>query len=133
MWLSPPSGTLSFHIRRRPADYQPRKRKKKPSSHGGVELPGPASPQGLPQGVPQGVVPQGGFRCGSLYDRLPFLLAVHPDGGQPGPRHRILLNMTEVGSAPSGTQCLQVRGMRRRGSAVISTEPRSSLLCVDSS
>ncbi|CAN8026308.1 unnamed protein product, partial [Ixodes persulcatus] len=83
-------GTLSFHIRRRPADYQPRKRKKKPSSHGGVELPGPA-----------------------LYDRLPFLLAVHPDGGQPGPRHRILLNMTEVGSAPSGTQCLQVRGMQR--------------------
>ncbi|KAG0411405.1 hypothetical protein HPB47_011467, partial [Ixodes persulcatus] len=80
-------GTLSFHIRRRPADYQPRKRKKKPSSHGG-----------------------GGFRCGSLYDRLPFLLAVHPDGGQPGPRHRILLNMTEVGSAPSGTQCLQLQG-----------------------
>ncbi|KAM7294708.1 afadin [Ixodes scapularis] len=103
-------GTLSFHIRRRPADYQPRKRKKKPSSHGGVELPGPTSPQGLPQGNPQGVVPQGGFRCGSLYDRLPFLLAVHPDGGQPGPRHRILLNMTEVGSAPSGTQCLQLQG-----------------------
>ena len=24
------SGTLTFHVRRRPADYQPRKRKKKP-------------------------------------------------------------------------------------------------------
>ncbi|CAN8002103.1 unnamed protein product [Ixodes hexagonus] len=101
-------GTLSFHIRRRPADYQPRKRKKKPSSHGGTEPLGP--PMGPPMGPP--VVPQGGggFRCGSLYDRLPFLLAVHPEGGQPGPRHRILLNMTEVGSAPSGTQCLQLQG-----------------------
>lgn len=77
-----PAGTLSFHIRRRPADHQPRKRKKKAPSGGGTVPPD----EGLP--MLQEVLPGG--------------------GGAPGPCHPIPLHMTEVGSAPSGSQGLQV-------------------------
>ncbi|KAH9363512.1 hypothetical protein HPB48_005955 [Haemaphysalis longicornis] len=77
-------GTLSFHIRRRPADYQPRKRKKKAPSGGGTVPPD----EGLP--MLQEVLPGG--------------------GGAPGPCHPIPLHMTEVGSAPSGSQGLQLSG-----------------------
>ncbi|XP_075525931.1 adherens junction formation factor afadin [Dermacentor variabilis] len=76
-------GTLSFHIRRRPADYQPRKRKKKAPSGGGTVLP---------------------------EEGLPFLQEVPQGGGPPGPCHPIPLHMTEVGSAPSGSQGLQLQG-----------------------
>ncbi|KAH6922155.1 hypothetical protein HPB50_009904 [Hyalomma asiaticum] len=76
-------GTLSFHIRRRPADYQPRKRKKKAPSGGGT------------------VPPEEG---------LPFLQEVPQGGGPPGPCHPIPLHMTEIGSAPSGSQGLQLQG-----------------------
>lgn len=48
-------GTLSFHIRRRPHDYQPRKRKKKPK------------PAQLPEGV--------------TLDRLPYLQEIRPSPG----------------------------------------------------
>ncbi|KAH7985911.1 hypothetical protein HPB52_025310 [Rhipicephalus sanguineus] len=76
-------GTQSFHIRRRPADYQPRKRKKKAPSGGGT------------------VPPEEG---------LPFLQEVPQGGGPPGPCHPIPLHMTEIGSAPSGSQGLQLQG-----------------------
>lgn len=103
----PPSrGSIMFHVRRRPADYGPRKRKKKPiKGMGGGGGPGgdahehqrPRDPHFLP-------------------DRLPFLIELGPDGqelGGTGRQHQLHLNVTEVGtdrSAHTGGQSLQLFG-----------------------
>ncbi|XP_069688876.1 afadin isoform X3 [Periplaneta americana] len=77
-------GSIMFHVRRRPADYHPRKRKKKPQQkwNKGNELLD--------------------YRYEDGYDRLPFFLELNPDGsdivtGTPK-RHRLQPNVTEVGS-----------------------------------
>ncbi|CAL1290125.1 unnamed protein product [Larinioides sclopetarius] len=87
-------GALSFHVRRRPADYQPRKRKKK------------AKP----------TKDDMGYRCDDANEKLPYLLELNPDGSEshgPPKKHRLYLNVTEVGSERSssiGGQYLQLFG-----------------------
>lgn len=93
----PARGSVMFHIRRRPVDYQPRKRKKKPKSAKG-DL-------------------DGGYPYGDGPERLPFFLELNPDGSEitsGSPKKYILhLNVTEVGSergmSPNG-QYLQLFG-----------------------
>ncbi|XP_069950170.1 afadin-like isoform X2 [Cherax quadricarinatus] len=101
----PPSrGSIMFHVRRRPADHGPRKRKKKPVKGAGGGGPGgdahdhrPRDPYFLP-------------------DRLPFLIELGPDGselGGTGRQHQLHLNVTEVGtdrSTHTGGQSLQLFG-----------------------
>ncbi|KAG8189760.1 hypothetical protein JTE90_012933 [Oedothorax gibbosus] len=88
-------GTLSFHVRRRPADYQPRKRKKKPKPTKGDDI---------------------SYRSDDLNEKLPYLLELNPDGSEshgPPKKHRLYLNVTEVGSERSssiGGQYLQLFG-----------------------
>src|SRR6218665_1229171 len=92
-------GVLTFHIRRRPADYQSRKRKKKPSQFDSISNSETVS-----------------FGKGSSLDEalstgkiaIPFLLEVSPDGSELIPqnrpnipsarRHYLNMNVTEVGS-----------------------------------
>ncbi|GFY73939.1 afadin [Trichonephila inaurata madagascariensis] len=87
-------GALSFHVRRRPADYQPRKRKKKPKP----------TKDDL------------GYRSDDANEKLPYLLELNPDGTEshgPAKKHRLYLNVTEVGSERSssiGGQYLQLFG-----------------------
>ncbi|XP_067124139.1 afadin-like isoform X2 [Centruroides vittatus] len=88
-------GILIFHVKRKPADYQPRKRKKKPKPSKGE---------------------RDGYKYEDSLERLPYLLELNPDGseihGAPK-KHRLYLNVTEVGSERSsstGGQCLQKRG-----------------------
>ncbi|XP_035207092.1 afadin-like isoform X1 [Stegodyphus dumicola] len=89
-------GTLTFHVRRRPADYQPRKRKKKPKpTKGEIDH---------------------NYRPEDSSEKLPYLLELNPDGSEthgPPKKHRLYLNMTEVGSERSsstGGQYLQLYG-----------------------
>lgn len=90
-------GSLSFHIKRRPADYQPRKRKKKPKQI-------------------QGELEAGYTKYDDALDKLPYLLEVCPEGhdAQVSKKHYLYLNVTEVGSERSGSiqhsQSLQVFG-----------------------
>ncbi|XP_071440496.1 uncharacterized protein [Hetaerina americana] len=117
-------GSIMFHVRRRPADYHPRKRKKKPQQGGGPKGGGKNSGGGQ-----QDLSHPGGDlheyrRYDDSYDRLPFLLELHPDGsdmvnGIPK-KHRLQLNVTEVGSEErcsggvpglgGGSQSLQLFG-----------------------
>ncbi|GLG95429.1 Putative actin filament-binding protein afadin [Gryllus bimaculatus] len=77
-------GSIMFHVRRRPADYHPRKRKKKPLQkwNKGSDLVD--------------------YRYEEGYDRLPFFLELNPDGSDivssTPKRHRLHPNVTEVGS-----------------------------------
>lgn len=76
-------GVLTFHIRRRPADYQPRKRKKKPKQI-------------------KGEIEAGFTKYDQALERLPYLLETNPDGseiirGTPK-KHYLYLNVTEIGS-----------------------------------
>ncbi|RZF35618.1 hypothetical protein LSTR_LSTR005146 [Laodelphax striatellus] len=90
-------GSIMFHVRRRPADYHPRKRKKKPQQKWNQQV-------------------DLDHRYDSL-DRLPYFLELNPDGsevaGAPR-RHRLQPNVTEVGSeraSPhSQSQSLQLFG-----------------------
>ncbi|KAG1681978.1 Afadin [Nymphon striatum] len=92
-------GVLTFHVRRRPADYQPRKRKKKPKQTKELE--------------------QQSYQFDEFVaDHMAFLLELNPDGsditnGLPK-KHFLHPNMTEVGcerSHASGTkQYLQLFG-----------------------
>lgn len=80
-----------FHVRRRPADYVPRKRKKKPSGKWSEQLEQ------------------------SFDERLPFLQELNPDGTEipngAALRHRLQPNVTEVGSERSlGPQTLTLTG-----------------------
>jgi len=77
-------GSIMFHVRRRPADYHPRKRKKKPQQKWNKS-------SELME-----------YRYEDGYDRLPFFLELNADGtdvvsGTPK-RHRLHPNVTEVGS-----------------------------------
>nr|CAD7425833.1 unnamed protein product [Timema monikensis] len=77
-------GSIMFHVRRRPADYHPRKRKKK-----------------LQQKWNKGNELQE-YRYEDGLDRLPFFLELNPDGtdinnGTPK-KHQLHPNVTEVGS-----------------------------------
>lgn len=80
-------GVLTFHIRRRPPDYQPRKRKKKPADFD--------SKTSAPED------PVNGSKV------LPFLVEVNPDGSEisrpnvAARRHYLYMNVTEVGSEVS--------------------------------
>ncbi|XP_043225985.1 afadin-like isoform X3 [Amphibalanus amphitrite] len=94
----PMRGSIMFHVRRRSADYQPRKRKKKPST--------PASLSEVDHS----------YR-GHDEASLPFLVELNADGTDiryTAPRRFSLhLNVTEVGSERSsqaGGQCLQLAG-----------------------
>jgi afadin len=76
---------VTFHIRRKPADFHLRKRKKKPTMK---EF---ASESAL-----------------MAEERLPFLLEMNPDGSDISPsqgrvpqRFHLSPNMTEIGSDPS--------------------------------
>uniref|UniRef100_A0A023F3L1 Putative actin filament-binding protein afadin n=3 Tax=Triatoma infestans TaxID=30076 RepID=A0A023F3L1_TRIIF len=95
-------GSIMFHVRRRPADYHPRKRKKKPQ---------------------QGKWGQHNelldYRYEDGVDRLPFFLELNPDGteiaGGTAKRYRLQPNVTEVGSERGsphghGGQSLQLFG-----------------------
>ncbi|XP_073971174.1 adherens junction formation factor afadin isoform X13 [Rhodnius prolixus] len=95
-------GSIMFHVRRRPADYHPRKRKKKPQ---------------------QGKWGQHNelldYRYEDGMDRLPFFLELNPDGteiaGGTAKRYRLQPNVTEVGSERGsphghGGQSLQLFG-----------------------
>uniref|UniRef100_A0A8D8LU77 Afadin n=1 Tax=Cacopsylla melanoneura TaxID=428564 RepID=A0A8D8LU77_9HEMI len=95
-------GSIMFHVRRRPADYHPRKRKKKIQ-------------QKWNQGSSNELME---YRYEEGFDRLPFFLELNPDGseitsGSPK-RHRLHPNVTEVGSdraSPYGqSQSLQLFG-----------------------
>ncbi|XP_073971108.1 adherens junction formation factor afadin isoform X5 [Rhodnius prolixus] len=99
---SPLIGSIMFHVRRRPADYHPRKRKKKPQ---------------------QGKWGQHNelldYRYEDGMDRLPFFLELNPDGteiaGGTAKRYRLQPNVTEVGSERGsphghGGQSLQLFG-----------------------
>lgn len=89
-----------FHVRRRPADYVPRKRKKKPAGKWN--------------------------ELEHRYDdeRLPFLLELNPDGTEiangSGVRHRLQPNVTEVGSErPIGMQAVQAQTLTLTGPTVM--------------
>ncbi|XP_042899757.1 afadin isoform X2 [Parasteatoda tepidariorum] len=88
-------GALSFHVRRRPADYQPRKRKKKPKPTKNDDM---------------------SYRQDDTIEKLPYLLELNSDGSDghgPPKKHRLYLNVTEVGSERSssiGGQYLQLFG-----------------------
>uniref|UniRef100_T1IU86 Afadin n=1 Tax=Strigamia maritima TaxID=126957 RepID=T1IU86_STRMM len=82
MSYPPSKGSITFHIRRRPADYQPRKRKKKPKT--GMEM---------------------DYRYDEVAEKMPYFLELNPDGseisnGVPH-RHYLHFNVTEVGSERS--------------------------------
>ncbi|XP_054164184.1 afadin-like [Oppia nitens] len=94
-------GVLTFHIRRRPADYQPRKKKKKPKQI-------------------KGEMEAGFTKYDESLEKLPYLVETNPDGseitkGMPK-KHYLYVNMTEVGSERSSStnhvpsQCLQLYG-----------------------
>ncbi len=92
-------GVLTFHIRRRPADYQPRKRKKKPKQI-------------------KGEIEAGYTKYDEALERLPYLFETNPDGseitrGMPK-KHYLYVNVTEVGSERSSStnhsQSLQLFG-----------------------
>lgn len=92
-------GTLTFHIRRRPADYQPRKRKKHPKQI-------------------KGELEAGYTKYDESLERLPYLLELNPDGSEVArgfpKKHYLYLNVTEIGSERSSntnqSQCLQLNG-----------------------
>ncbi|XP_076386957.1 adherens junction formation factor afadin isoform X12 [Megachile rotundata] len=93
-------GSIMFHVRRRPADYVPRKRKKKPSGKWN--------------------------ELDHRYEdeRLPFLVELNPDGSEvpngAGARHRLQPNVTEVGSErPIGPQAVQAQTLTLTGPTVM--------------
>ncbi|XP_054265446.1 uncharacterized protein LOC128988204 isoform X2 [Macrosteles quadrilineatus] len=94
--------SIMFHVRRRPADYHPRKRKKKPQQKWNH----------------QSSTEMHEYRYEDGFDRLPFFLELNPDGsdiaGGTAKRHRLHPNVTEVGSeraSPhSQSQTLQLFG-----------------------
>ncbi|XP_053594728.1 afadin isoform X2 [Microplitis demolitor] len=93
-------GSIMFHVRRRPADYVPRKRKKKPTGKWG--------------------------EMDHKYEdeRLPFLLELNADGTDvpngAGVRHRLLPNVTEVGSETSvGSQAVHNQTLTLCGPTVM--------------
>ncbi|XP_029161608.1 uncharacterized protein LOC114933276 isoform X3 [Nylanderia fulva] len=93
-------GSIMFHVRRRPADYMPRKRKKKPAGKWN--------------------------ELDHRYEdeRLPFLLELNPDGSDipngVGVRHRLQPNVTEVGSErPIGPQAVQAQTLTLPGPTVM--------------
>ncbi|XP_018360249.1 PREDICTED: afadin isoform X4 [Trachymyrmex cornetzi] len=93
-------GSIMFHVRRRPADYMPRKRKKKPAGKWN--------------------------ELDHKYEdeRLPFLLELNPDGSDipngAGVRHRLQPNVTEVGSErPIGPQAVQAQTLTLPGPTVM--------------
>ncbi|XP_076626504.1 adherens junction formation factor afadin isoform X3 [Colletes latitarsis] len=93
-------GSIMFHVRRRPADYVPRKRKKKPSGKWNE------------------------FDHRYEDERLPFLLELNPDGSDvpngAGIRHRLQPNVTEVGSErPIGPQAVQAQTLTLTGPMVM--------------
>ncbi|XP_052123396.1 afadin [Frankliniella occidentalis] len=99
-------GSIMFHVRRRPADYHPRKRKKKPQQAGKWGKDGLEGMDG---------------RYDDAYDRLPFFLELNPDGtdimSASPQRHKLQLNVTEVGSErpvnghqAAQSQCLTLHG-----------------------
>ncbi|CAH0775210.1 unnamed protein product [Bemisia tabaci] len=96
-------GSIMFHVRRRPADYHPRKRKKKPQQKWNHHSPNNELLD---------------YRYEDAFDRLPFFLELNPDGsdianGTPK-RHKLHPNVTEVGneraSPHSQSQFLQLFG-----------------------
>ncbi|KAJ8680884.1 hypothetical protein QAD02_016671 [Eretmocerus hayati] len=89
-----------FHVRRRPADYVPRKRKKKPSGKWNE------------------------LEHRYEDERLPFLQELNPDGTEiangAGIRHRLQPNVTEVGSErPIGPQAVQAQTITLTGPTVM--------------
>lgn len=88
-----------FHVKRKPADYVPRKRKKKPTTKWN--------------------------EYDHRYDdeRMPFLLELNPDGTEinsGGMRYRIRPNVTEVGTdRPYGTQAVQAQTITLSGPTVM--------------
>ncbi|XP_015600396.1 uncharacterized protein LOC107270166 isoform X1 [Cephus cinctus] len=93
-------GSIMFHVRRRPADYVPRKRKKKPAGKWS--------------------------ELDHRYEdeRLPFLVELNPDGTDipngAGMRHRLQPNVTEVGSDRRiGPQAVQGQTLILSGSTVM--------------
>jgi afadin len=89
-----------FHVRRRPADYVPRKRKKKPTGKWNE------------------------LEHRYEDEKLPFLLELNPDGTDivsgAGVRHRLQPNVTEVGSErPIGPQAVQAQTLTLTGPTVM--------------
>lgn len=92
-------GVLTFHIRRRPSDYQPRKKKKKPKQI-------------------KGESDAGYTKYDEALERLPYLFETNPDGSEISrgvpKKHYLYVNVTEVGSERSNSsnhsQCLQLYG-----------------------
>ncbi|XP_064629486.1 afadin-like isoform X2 [Lineus longissimus] len=103
----PPSqGSVMFQIRRRPADYEKRKRARKQQQQ--------MHPNDMDYG--QGRPPHSGMHPGSIPpEKLPFLVELHPDGREPynANKHRLQFDMLEVGSdrnMSSSGQYLQLFG-----------------------
>ncbi|XP_050542349.1 afadin isoform X7 [Daktulosphaira vitifoliae] len=95
-------GSIMFHVRRRPADYHPRKRKKKPTQKWNQQH---STSEMLE------------YRYEDGLDRLPFFLELNADGLEVvnPKRYRIHPNVTEVGcerqnQPQSNAQCLQLSG-----------------------
>lgn len=95
-------GSIMFHVRRRPADYHPRKRKKKPTHKWNQQN---STSEMLE------------YRYEDGLDRLPFFLELNADGMEivNPKRYRIHPNVTEVGcerpnQPQSNAQCLQLNG-----------------------
>lgn len=114
-----------FHVRRRPADYVPRKRKKKPSGKWSELEAGPhgAGPHSGGMAGP-GMAGHPGMASRFEDERLPFLQELNPDGTEiangAGLRHRLQPNVTEVGSErPLGPQAVQAQTLTLTGPTVM--------------
>ncbi|XP_021958494.1 afadin isoform X3 [Folsomia candida] len=96
-------GSIMFHVRRRPPDYHPRKRKKKPGRR--------ADEEGL-----------SGYRgsYGNDGQLEPMLIELLPDGSETGRRITLESDVTEVGSEWWGG--LQLAGLRPRHCVIANTE-----------
>ncbi|CAG7837489.1 unnamed protein product [Allacma fusca] len=93
-------GSIMFHVRRRPPDFHPRKRKKKPARRADEER-------------------GSGYR-GSYDGQIePLLIELLPDGSETGRRIALETEVTEVGSDWGG---LQLAGLRPRHCVIANTE-----------
>ncbi|XP_023319052.1 afadin isoform X9 [Trichogramma pretiosum] len=117
-------GSIMFHVRRRPADYVPRKRKKKPQGGKWGDGVDGGHHHAHHQHGGHHQHPGMGGRGGYEDERLPFLQEINPDGTDipngAGMRHRLQPNVTEVGSErPIGPQGVTAQSMTLSGPTVM--------------
>lgn len=98
-------GVLTFHIRRRPSNFQPRKKKKKPGQFDSFD------PTMMSREEAMGAINGSGSSNAAATTKMwPYLMEVNPDGTDvnhsttaPSRRHFLYQNVTEIGSEVSNT------------------------------